>query len=155
MPFADFVQTLRSEIGDPEGILLDDSVLGRCLTKAVFRLARDLAIPLAVDSGEITPEPIGETLELLILLGFIHACQLMRARTANAFSFSSGDKRVDKTSQPEHWAKLEADLEELYRRRLAQVRPESTSASDDVIFRPTGLGAVLYEQGKELDEACS
>ncbi len=151
MPLADLVQTLRSEIGDPEKVLLDDPILDRCLTKAVFRLARDLAIPIALEAGEITPEPIDETRELLILLGFVHACQLMRARTANAFSFSSGDKRVDKTQQPEHWAKLEADLEELYRRRLGQIRPGSGSETDDVIFRPTGLGAVLFEQGKELE----
>jgi hypothetical protein len=49
-------------------------------------------------------------LNKLVIMAQIHACQVMRSATANAFSFSSGDKRVDKTGQPGHWAKLEADL---------------------------------------------
>jgi hypothetical protein len=51
----------------------------------------------------------------MIILANIHACQVMRSATANAFSFSSGDKRVDKTGQLGHWAKLEVDLMLMYR----------------------------------------
>jgi len=98
----DFVATLRTDLSDPDGELFTDEVLQRCILKGVHRLARDLETSLSIANGEVVPEPEGETLELLLLLGQIHACQVMRATTANAFSFSSGDKRVDKTKQPEH-----------------------------------------------------
>jgi hypothetical protein len=110
---ADLVATLRTDLADPESALFSDEVLQRCIHKGVYRLARDLEISLSVVNGEVVPEPEGDTRELLLVLGQIHACQVMRATTANAFSFSSGDKRVDKTKQPEHWAKLEEDLKAL------------------------------------------
>jgi len=106
MPLADLVSTLRQDLADPEKTLFADEVLARCLLKGAFRLGRDLRITLAVTGGEITPEPEGETRELLLLLGQINACQIMRAATANAFSFSSGDKSVNKTGQPKQWADL-------------------------------------------------
>ena len=104
---------------------------------------------MSVSGGEIAPEPQGETLEMLLLWARIEACRYMRAATANAFSFSSGDKRVDKTSQPEHWAKLEADLTATYRQRLHEIRPEASQ--DDYIFTPRELRPVAYEQGIDLE----
>jgi len=49
----------------------------------------------------------------------------MRAQTANAFAFSSGDKRVDKTKQPEHWAGLEEGLKAVYKQRLGETSVQS------------------------------
>ena len=99
MALADLVAVLRTDLSDPQGELFTDDVLSRCILKGVYRLARDLEISLSIVNGEVVPEPEGEPRELLLLLGQIHACQVMRAQTANAFSFSSGDKRVDKTKQ--------------------------------------------------------
>ena len=104
---------------------------------------------MSVAGGEVVPEPKGETLEMLLLLARIEACRFMRAATANAFSFSSGDKRVDKTSQPEHWAKLEADLTATYRQRLHELRPEA--GQDNNILTPKSLRPVIYEQGIDLE----
>ncbi len=73
----------------------------------------------------------------------------MRAKTANAFAFSSGDKRVDKTKQPEHWAKLEEDLKALYKQHLSEVRPGAASSLEDTIVSPD-LKPVIYEQGGDL-----
>ena len=88
---------------------------------------------------------------MLLLQARIEACRYMRAATANAFSFSSGDKRVDKTSQPEHWAKLEADLTAAYRQRLHEIRPEA--GQDDYILTPRDLRPIAYEQGIDLETA--
>ena len=88
-------------------------------------------------------------LEILLLQAQIAACQFMRAATANAFSFSSGDKRVDKTSQPEHWAKLETDLTATYRQRLHEIRPET--GQDDYILTPRELRPIAYDQGIDLE----
>ena len=146
---ADLVATLRLDLSDPDGALFTDEALTRCLHKGVYRLARDLDTPLSVVDGEIDPEPEGDTRELLLLLAQIHACQFMRAKTANAFAFSSGDKRVDKTSQPEHWAKLEGDLKALYKQHLSRVRPGAASSLEDTIVSPD-LKPVIYEQGGDL-----
>ena len=72
----------------------------------------------------------------------------MRAKTANAFSFSSGDKRVDKTKQPEHWAKFEGDLKTLYKQHLSRVRPGALSLEDTIVS--PNLKPVIYEQGGDL-----
>lgn len=150
MALSDFVTTLRTDLSDPAGELFTDEVLQRCILKGVHRLARDLEISLSVANGEIVPEPEGETLELLLMLGQIHACQVMRATTANAFSFSSGDKRVDKTKQPQHWAELEEDLKAVYKQRLSDIKPGAAASPEDYIITPGGLNPVIYEQGSDL-----
>ena len=75
----------------------------------------------------------------------------MRSATANAFSFSSGDKQVDKTGQPGHWAKLEADLLADYRQRIAELLPNAQIDPESYILTPSGLTPVIYEQGIDLD----
>ena len=151
MALADLVAVLRTDLSDPQGELFTDDVLSRCILKGVYRLARDLELSMSVVNGEVVPEPEGETRELLLLLGQIHACQVMRAQTANAFSFSSGDKRVDKTGQPGHWAKLEADLLADYRQRIAELLPNAQVDPESYILTPSGLAPVIYEQGIDLD----
>ena len=149
MPVSDLISLLRTDLADPGAERFSDEVLKRCILKSAFPVGRDTGTQMSVSGGEITPEPQGEMLELLILQAQIAACQFMRAATANAFSFSSGDKRVDKTSQPEHWAKLESDLTTTYHQRLAEIRPESIA--DDYIITPKGLAPIAYEQGINLD----
>ena len=118
MPMTDLITALRTDLADPAGKLFSDEVLNRCILKSAYPLARDLNIGLSIVGSEIQPDLQGETREMLLLLAQIHACQYMRAATANAFSFSSGDKNVDKTKQPEHWARLENDLKTQYLQRL-------------------------------------
>jgi hypothetical protein len=146
---ADLIAELRVDLADPNAELFSNEVLGRCIMKGVYQVARDLEVSLAIASGEISPEPQGETLEMLLILGQIHACQIMRAATANAFSFSSGDKSVDKTKQPEHWATLEADLQALYKQRLGEIKPGATTSPEDYIITPGGLAPLIFEQGKD------
>ena len=143
--------TLRLDLADPGAVLFSDELLRRCLLRGVFQVARDLDVALLIAGGEIAPEPDAGASELLLLLGQIHACQAMRAATANAFSFTSGDKRVDKTKQPEHWAALEADLRATYSRRLKELRPDAVLDGDPYLVTPGGLRPVLYEQGGDLE----
>ncbi|CAM2066723.1 hypothetical protein SCOR_15190 [Sulfidibacter corallicola] len=152
MPLTDLISTLSLDLGDPDGHLFTEESLSRCLLKGLFPLSRDLAVTYRVVDDEIQPELGGEARELLLLLGQIHACQLMRASTANGFSFSSGDKRVDKSKQPEHWAKLEADLKQQYKQRFAVLQSDGGSAStdDEVLLTPGLVRPVVYEQGSEV-----
>jgi hypothetical protein len=147
---ADLVSALRVDLGDPEGQLLEAAALDRAVRRGAFQVGKDLGLTLTVVAGELVPEPSAEAADLLSLFALVCACQMIRARTANAFSFSSGDKRVDKTSQPEHWAKLEADLLALYRRRLGEIQGGS-DAGDDTILRPRGLAALIFERGVDAE----
>jgi hypothetical protein len=149
---ADLAAALRVDLGDPEGLLLDATAIDRALRRALFQVGRDLTASFAVVAGEVVPEPSSDAADLISLFALISACQMMRAKSANAFSFSSGDKRVDKTSQPEHWAKLEADLLALYRRRLGEITGGS-DVGDDSILRPSGLSALVFERGVDVDPA--
>ncbi len=149
MAVSDLISILRTDLADPGAERFSDEVLTRCILRSVFPVARDTGTQMTVIGGEISPELQGEVLEILLLQAQIAACQFMRASTANSFSFSSGDKRVDKTSQPEHWAKLESDLTASYRQRLREIRPETAEA--DFILTPRDLKPIAYEQGIDLE----
>ena len=144
----ELVEALRLDLGDLSGDSFSDESLERFLLKAVFPVGRDLAIVLRIVDGAIEPEPVGEARELIILMAQVHACQMMRAVTANNFSFSSGDKRVDKSKTPEHWAKLQADLTNQYQQRIAASRAENgQESSEGTMLTPIPLSPVIYEQG--------
>ncbi len=147
MAIIDLVETLRLDLADTDKILFKDDVLERCIFKGVYQLGNDLGLMLSVKRGEIEPEPVDDTREMLLLLGQIHACQFMRVKTANAFSFASGDKRVDKTKQPEHWAALEDDLKTIYRQRLSELKPEMITGPEQYIINLPKIKPLIYEQG--------
>ena len=158
MLLSDLIADLRLDLSDPGASLFEDQTLERCVRKAVFRVGRDLAQSLTITAGEITPVYIFDEATSNIdveseneIMAQIHACQVMRSATATAFSFSSGDKRVDKTGQPGHWAKLEADLLADYRQRLTELRPATQLDQEAYILTPSGLTPVIYEQGIDLD----
>ena len=154
MATSDLLAVLRTDLGDADAVLFDETTLTRCLHRAALMLARDLEMTFAIVDGEIVPVPEGVEQELLLLLARIHACEVMRSRTANAFAFSSGDKRVDKSRQPEQWAKLEADLRDQYRSRLKEVKPEVALAEDGYFVRPGHIVPVVYEQGVNVCPYC-
>lgn len=148
MALADLVTVLRTDLADPGEERFTDEVLSRCILKSVPSVARDLGVEMSISGGDIANCPSeGDALEMLILAARIEACRFMRAATASAFSFSSGDKKVDKTSQPEQWAKLEADLIAEYKERLHDLSLPG-SLEDDYIITPRDLHPVIYEQGR-------
>jgi hypothetical protein len=153
---SDLVTLLRLDIGDTAGEMLGDEYLTRCVTRAVYVLNKDAGTSFAVNSGEVTPDPSGEEQELLLLRAHINVCSLMRSITANAFSFQSGDKHVDKTKQPSFWADLQGDLEKDYKDR---VKKAGTDGNGDVVDDPDNgimttpsLKPVIYDRGIEEDE---
>jgi hypothetical protein len=149
---SDLITDLRLDLSDSGASLFEDPTLERCVRKAVFRVGKDLQIDFVIRrNGRVRPTPDDAVRELMIILAHIHACQVMRSATANAFSFSSGDKRVDKTGQPGHWAKLEADLMADYRQRLGELRPDTQVNEESYVITPGSLSPVIYEQGSKAD----
>ncbi len=154
---SDLVALLRLDIGDTAGEMLGDEYLARCVTRAVYALNKDAGTSFAVNSGEVTPDPSGEEQELLLLRAHINVCSLMRSITANAFSFQSGDKHVDKTKQPSFWADLQGDLEKDYRDRVKKAAQNGGVVDDDDsgIMAAPAVKPAIYEQGiiEETDAA--
>ena len=147
---SDAIADLRLDLSDPDASLFNDATLLRCIKKAVFRAGQDLKQDLRIWRDRIVPSLEDNLYELVLILSQIHGCQVMRSATANAFSFASGDKRVDKTKQPEHWAKLEADLQSDYNKRLTDMLPDAPVNEEAYIITPAGLSPVIYEQGGDV-----
>jgi hypothetical protein len=143
MTIADLVAVLRMDLADPNAERFSNEILTRCILRSIYPVGYDLKVKMTVVEGVIDPAPEGELQEMILLQARIEACGFMRAATANAFSFSSGDKKVDKTSQPEHWAKIEEDLNAAYKQRLNDIRP---GAGDDDVMTPD-LVPVIYGPG--------
>ena len=149
---SDLVALLRLDIGDTAGEMLGDEYLARCVTRAVYALNKDAGTSFAVNSGEVTPDPSGEEQELLLLRSHINVCSLMRSITANAFSFQSGDKHVDKTKQPSFWADLQGDLEKDYKERAKSAASGNDGGGvvddpDNGIMAAPAVRPAIYEHG--------
>jgi hypothetical protein len=154
MQVSDLIALLRLDIGDTAGEMLGDEYLTRCVTRAVYALNKDAGTSFAVNGGEVAPDPSGEEQELLLLRAHIAVCSLMRSITANAFSFQSGDKHVDKTKQPSFWADLQGDLEKDYKDRVKKAGTDGGGIVDDPdsgIMTAPAVKPVIYERGIEED----
>ena len=145
---SDLVTLLRLDIGDTAGEMLGDEYLTRCVTRAVYAVNKDFGTTFAVNGGDVTPDPSGEQQEFLLLKAHINVCSLMRSITANNFSFSSGDKTVDKTKQPSFWANLQGDLEKDYKERAKAANPDSSVVDDpdNGIMVTPSLSPAIFEQ---------
>jgi len=151
MLVCDLVAMLRLDIGDTAGEMLGDEFLNRCVVRAVYSLNKDIDAAYMVAAGDVTPDPSGEDQEMLLLRAHVFVCMLMRSITANNFSFTSGDKKVDKTKQPQFWADLQGDLDKDYKARVKQRKPDAVDEGDDRVMAAPGVRPVIYERGIERD----
>lgn len=144
MTHAELLTAMREDLGDGDAVLLSDTALARCLTRALYAVSHDTGHAMTLVNGDITPAPDGLLAELLLLLAESYACGIMRGKTANAVNVSSGDKRIERTNQAKSWAELEADLLAQYRQRVTEL------AGGELFITPPPLRPVLYEQGSEV-----
>ncbi len=142
---------LRLDLGDADETLLADDSLRRCILKAIPVINKDINTTYAVASDIISPVPANDHRELLLLRSQAFACSLMRSITANNFSFSSGDKKIDKTKQTEFWKEQEEALLVRYRERVRTINPDNT-ALDDGLLATGSLTPLIYEI--ETEEPC-
>ena len=144
MTLSELIQAMRTDLGDPDGVLFADPALERCLLRAISSVNQDTSHVMTLVAGEIVPAPEGLTAELLLLLAESYACSIMRGKTANAVNVSSGDKRIERTSQAKYWAELEADLLARYRQRVTELQ------GSELFITPPRLRPVIFEQGSDV-----
>ena len=127
MALNDLIQALRLEYHDRDldNPLLEDEQLERALKRAVVSVNKDLKRSYSVDGdGSLSPALEDDDREVLLLYALTVVCRMMQAKTARNFSFSSGDKKVDKTKQPSYWAELGRSYLSQYQQAVSERNPE-------------------------------
>jgi hypothetical protein len=127
MLLSELIRLLRLEYHDVDHAspLLDDEQLTRAISQGLAALKKDLKQTYTLSQdGVVSPSPESEDRELIVLYGLAVVCRMMQAQTARGFSFSSGDKRIDKTKQPSYWAELGRGYLDQYRQAIQERNPE-------------------------------
>ena len=127
MLLSDLTQALRLEYHDhnQDTPLLEDEQLERAVYRGLVSLNKDLKRSYMVDNQHnIVPDLDDDDRELLLLNALTVVCRMMQAKTARNFSFSSGDKKVNKTKQPSYWAELGRSYLSQYRQAISERNPE-------------------------------
>jgi len=142
MALNDLIQALRLEYydRDAENPLLEDEQLERALKRAVVSVNKDLKRSYSVDGdGSLSPALEDDDREVLLLYALTVVCRMMQAKTARNFSFSSGDKKVDKTKQPSYWAELGRSYLSQYQQAVSERNPEFGNGIPDITPQIYGM----------------
>lgn len=142
MALSELKTALRLEYHDRDenNPLLEDEQLERALRRGIVKINKDLNLEYAIDVQDaISPDLEEEDREVLLLNSLTVVCRMMQARTARNFSFSSGDKKVDKTKQPSYWAELGRSYQTQYNQSVYERNPEFGSGVPDVTPQIYGL----------------
>lgn len=126
MQLTELLHALRLEYHDADTPpQLEDEQLQRTVSQALVALKKDVKQVYTLNGeGVISPALDPEDRELLVAYALVVICRMMQAKTARGFSFSSGDKRIDKTRQPAYWAELGRGYLDQYRQGVAERNPE-------------------------------
>jgi len=139
MALNDVRDKLRLEYDDSETPpSLSDDQLDRALARAVSALNLNLERAYAIVGDDFQPGLDSDDEEVLLTQAMITVCAMMQSKTARNFSFSSGDKKIDKTKQPDYWAKLGQSYETRYKQMVSERNP--TYGSDTEILTPQIYG---------------
>ena len=140
----DILADFTDEEGDP---LAAQEYVQRAAERALPLVAADLDVSYQLAEGEVTPVMPGDHRELWLLKTKILVCRFLRAQSASRVSFSSGDKRMDRSKEASNWAALEKDLAAEYASRVKKINPAADDSVLNLDTRP-----VIYSRGSELED---
>ena len=144
----ELVQDILADFTDEEGDpLAAQEYVQRAAERALPLVAVDLDVSYQLAEGEVTPAMPGNHRELWLLRTKILVCRFLRAQAASRVSFSSGDKRMDRSKEASNWAALEKDLAAEYASRVRKINPATDESVLSLDTRP-----VIYSQGSELED---
>jgi len=141
---ADIVADFTDEEGEP---LVASEYAERAAERALPLVSVDLDVLYQLDDGEVSPAMPGDHRELWLLKAKILVCRFLRAQSASRVSFSSGDKKMDRSKEAANWAALEKDLGGDYASRVKKINP----AADDSVLCPN-TRPLVYTRGSQLEE---
>ena len=144
----ELVQDILADFTDEEGEpLAAQEYVHRAAERALPLLASDLDVPYQLADDAVTPAMPGNHRELWLLRTKILVWRFLRAQAASRVSFSSGDKRMDRSREASNWAALEKDLGKEYADRVSRINP----AADESVLSPD-TGPRVYCQGDQLPD---
>ena len=131
MALIDIRNSLRLEYDDTESPnQLSDDQLNRSINRAVTAVNLNLERSYSIVGVGFQPELTADDEEVLLTQAMITVCAMMQSKTARNFSFSSGDKKVDKSKQPDYWAKLGKAYDEKYVKMVKELNPAFGSETE-------------------------
>ena len=144
----ELVQDILADFSDEEGDpLVAAEYAERAAERALPLVSSDLDVPYQLAEGEVTPAMPGDHRELWLLKAKVLVCRFLRAQSASRVSFSSGDKRMDRSKEASNWAALEKDLADEYASRVKKINP----AADDSVMCPD-THPLVYSRGSQVEE---
>jgi hypothetical protein len=145
---SELVQDILADFTDEEGeALVATEYVTRAAERALPLISSDLDVPYQLVHDDVTPAMPGDHRELWLVRSKILVCRFLRARSASRVSFSSGDKRMDRSREASNWAALEKDLTAEYSARVRKLNP----AADDSVLSPE-TRPLVYSRGAQLAE---
>ena len=118
--------------------LLTDEQLNRAIARAVSAINLNLERTYTIVEEDIQPGLDSDDGEVLLAQSMITVCAMMQSKTARNFSFSSGDKKIDKSKQPDYWAKLGQVYEARYKQMVSERNPDY--GTETVLLTPQIYG---------------
>jgi len=144
----ELVQDILADFTDGEGEpLVASEYAERAAERALPLVSSDLVVPYQLSQGEVTPEMPGDHRELWLLKAKVLVCRFLRAQSASRVSFSSGDKKMDRSREAANWAALEKDLAKDYSDRVRKLNP----AADESVLTPD-TRPLVYSRGSAVEE---
>ena len=140
---ADIMDDITGDDGEP---LVPEVYVRRQAERSLPIVAADLEISYLLVDDTVYPAMSAEHRELWALQTKIFICRHLRAQAASRVSFSSGDKRMDRSREASTWASLEEAFAAEYADRLRRENP----SVDPRVLRIDVI-PVVYEAGAEVD----
>ena len=142
------VQDIMTDFTDEEGApLVASEYAERTAERALPLLSSDIEVPYQLSQGEVSPAMAGDHRELWLLKAKVLVCRFLRAQAASRISFSSGDKKMDRSKEAANWAALEKDLASEYASRVKNINP----ATDDSVLSPRARPVIYCRGSKQGD----
>jgi len=141
---ADILADFTDEEGEP---LVASEYTERAAERALPLVTVDLDVLYQLDDGDVFPVMPGDHRELWLLKAKILVCRFLRAQSASRVSFSSGDKKMDRSKEAANWAALEKDLAGEYAERVKKINPTADDSVLSLNTRP-----LVYSRGSQLEE---
>jgi len=147
----DLVADILAELKDDEGnSLAPEEYVSRAAERSLPLVAADLAVAYRLEGGDVTPAMPGDHRELWALRTKVFVCRFLRAQAANRVSFSSGDKRMDRSREAANWADLEKDLAAEYAERVRRDNPAADDSLLRLEHRPLVFNRATLEEQEEV-----
>jgi len=141
----ELVTDIMADFTDEDGeALVPSEYVERAAERVLPLVSADLDVDYELSEGEVSPVMPGDHRELWLLRSKIQVCRHLRAQAASRVSFSSGDKKMDRSREAANWAALEKDMGSEYASRVKRINP----ATDDTVLK-TDVVPLVYSRGSQ------